>query len=656
MSGKSKTPRLGVCYYPEHWPREWWGDDARRMREMGLSQVRIGEFAWSRIEPERGRFEWAWLDEAINILKHAGLSVVMCTPTATPPKWLVDEMPEMLALDAMGRPRRFGSRRHYCFSHEGYRAESRRITRAVAERYGAHPAVIAWQTDNEYGCHETTLSWSAAALNSFRLWLSDRYQDIGALNAAWGNVFWSMEYRSFDEIDLPNFTVTEPNPAHVLDFRRFSSRQVATFNQEQCRILRACSPGRDLTHNFMGFVTDFDHHEVAADLDIAAWDSYPLGFLEQFWFTDEEKSRYARQGHPDIAAFHHDLYRGVGRGRWWVMEQQPGPVNWARFNPAPLPGMVRLWTLEAIAHGAEVVSYFRWRQAPFAQEQMHAGLLRPDRRDDVASDEVRRVVAEIRRLHHGDAFTETTEVRADVALVFDYEAEWVTQIQPQGAGWSALRTAFEWYTALRELGLDVDIVPSTADISGYKVVAVPCLPIVAESFVEQLQRSTAQVLIGPRSGSKTSHFSIPVDLPPGSLQRLLPLKVTRVESLREGMIEYGSNFAVHRWLEHVESSLPSEWTLDNGRGVLYRHQQVRYLAASLDPASMRRLLKTIAEEVGVRVCELTEDVRLRRLGSLCFAFNYSTDTRSIGEVLPEGTPMLLGSVELAPADVAVWME
>jgi len=406
----------------------------------------------------------------------------------------------------------------------------------------------------------------------------------------------------------------------------------------------------------MGFVTDFDHHEVAADLDIAAWDSYPLGFLEQFWFTDEEKSRYARQRHPDIAAFHHDLYRGVGRGRWWVMEQQPGPVNWARFNPAPLPGMVRLWTLEAIAHGAEVVSYFRWRQAPFAQEQMHAGLLRPDRRDDVASDEVRRVVAEIRRLHHGDAFTESTEVRADVALVFDYEAEWVTQIQPQGAGWSALRTAFEWYTALRELGLDVDIVPSTADISGYKIVTVPCLSIVAESFVEQLQRSTAQVLIGPRSGSKTSHFSIPVDLPPGSLQRLLPLKVTRVESLREGMIEYGSNFAVHRWLEHVESSLPSEWTLDNGRGVLYRHQQVRYLAASLDPASMRRLLKTIAEEVGVRVCELTEDVRLRRLGSLCFAFNYSTGTRSIGEVLPKGTPMLLGSVELAPADVAVWME
>jgi beta-galactosidase len=155
---------------------------------------------------------------------------------------------------------------------------------------------------------------------------------------------------------------------------------VVRFNRRQCDILRAHSPGRDVVHNFMGFFTEFDHHAVGCDLDVASWDSYPLGFLEQFWFSDDEKNAYFRQGHPDIAAFHHDLYRGCTHGgRWSVMEQQPGPVNWARYNPAPLPGMVRLWTIEAMAHGAEMVSYFRWRQVPFAQEQMHAGLLRPDR-------------------------------------------------------------------------------------------------------------------------------------------------------------------------------------------------------------------------------------------------------------------------------------
>ncbi|MBU3672442.1 MAG: beta-galactosidase [Sinobacteraceae bacterium] len=649
-----KTPRLGVCYYPEHWPREWWRDDAQRMREMGLSQVRIGEFAWSRIEPAPGRFDWSWLDEAIEVLHDAGLSIVLCTPTATPPKWLVDSMPDMLALDAEGRPRRFGSRRHYCFSHQGYRVESQRITRAIAERYGRHPAVIAWQTDNEYGCHNTTLSWSASALRDFRLWLAKHYTDIRALNDAWGNVFWSMEYSSFEQIDLPALTVTEANPAHVLDFRRFSSAQVASFNAEQCRILRTLSPGRDITHNFMGFVTDFDHHAVAADLDVAAWDSYPLGFLEQFWFSDAEKLRYARQGHPDIAAFHHDLYRGVGRGRWWVMEQQPGPVNWARFNPAPLPGMVRLWSLEAIAHGAEVVSYFRWRQAPFAQEQMHAGLLRPDREDDVAAAEVREVAAAIAAFRPLDTSSVVGAPSPRVALIFDYLAQWVTDIQPQGAGFSALQLTFEWYSAIRQLGIDVDIVPPAAKLDGYSLILVPCLPIIDERLRQRLDAVTVPVLIGARTGSKTQHFRIPAALPPGSLQDLLPLRVTRVESLRAGLIESGDGFNVRLWFEHLETDLPAEWTLSDGRGVLYRRKNLRYLAGVLDESGLRRLMTTLAAEAGLPVERLPEGVRLRRLGSLRFAFNYNSHSVSIRDVLPRSADCLMGSAELGPAAVAVW--
>ena len=643
------TPRLGVCYYPEHWPREWWRDDARRMRAMGLAQVRIGEFAWSRLEPEPGRFDWGWLDEAIEVLHGAGLAVVLGTPTATPPKWLVDSMPDMIAVDAAGRPRRFGSRRHYCFSHEGYRRESRRITRALGERYGRHPAVVAWQTDNEYGCHDTTLSWSAAALAAFRAWLARRYGDVGALNAAWGNVFWSMEYRSFAQVDLPNLTVTEANPAALLDFRRFSSAQVAGFNAEQCAILRECSPGRDLTHNFMGFVTDFDHHRVAADLDVAAWDSYPLGFLEQFWFAPADKLRYARQGHPDVAAFHHDLYRGVGRGRWWVMEQQPGPVNWARFNPAPLPGMVRLWTLEAFAHGAEVVSYFRWRQAPFGQEQMHAGLLRPDRRDDVAADEVRQVAAEMPLLASaGDA-------PARVALIFDYEAEWVTQVQPQGEGFSALRAAFAWYGALRSLGLDVDVLPSGAALDRYALVAIPCLPVIDAALVDQLRSCAAQVLVGPRTGSKTADLSLPPGLPPGELATLLPLRVTRVESLREGLVERGAGFEVAHWFEHVETGLVPEWRLRDGRGVLYRHGRLRYLAGAVDAAALRRLLAALAGESGLPVRDLPPGLRLRRRGTLCFAFNYAPEAASLRGLRPPESRLVIGADELPPAGVAAWV-
>ncbi|MGL4543721.1 MAG: beta-galactosidase, partial [Polymorphobacter sp.] len=490
--------KLGVCYYPEHWPEAWWDDDARAMVAMGLSVVRIGEFAWSRIEPEPGAFDWGWLDRALDTLHRHGLQVVLGTPTATPPKWLVDADPSMLAVDAQGKVRGFGSRRHYCFSSESYRDQCARIVQALAARYGNHPAVIGWQTDNEYGCHATTLSYCANALRRFRLWLAARYGDIAALNTAWGNVFWSQEYRSFDAIDAPNLTVTEANPAHRLDYQRFASDEVVSFNRLQVDILRAASPGRDIIHNFMGFVTDFDHHDVGADLDVASWDSYPLGFTEQFWFDDACKTRYMRQGHPDIAAFHHDLYRGVGRGRWWVMEQQPGPVNWARSNPAPLPGMVRAWTWEAFAHGAEVVSYFRWRQVPFGQEAMHAGLTLPDRSIDAGGAEARQVASEITRLGSLPA-----AARADVALVFGYASVWMTEIQPQGRELSGLRAAFEMYSALRQLGLNIDIVPPDADLAGYRLIAVPMLLDADAGLAARLAASGAQLLIGPRSGSKT---------------------------------------------------------------------------------------------------------------------------------------------------------
>ncbi|MEP6148743.1 MAG: beta-galactosidase, partial [Nisaea sp.] len=227
---------LGCCYYPEHWPEALWAEDAARMAEAGLSWVRIGEFSWSRLEPRPGELDWDWLDRVIDILGQAGLKIILGTPTATPPRWILDKWPDMLALDPQGRPRTFGSRRHYCFSHPGYRAESARITRLMAERYGSNPHIQAWQTDNEYGCHDTTLSYSAAACRAFRDWLAEKYGTITTLNVAWGNVFWSMDYGRFDQIDLPNLTVTEPNPSHLLDFRRFSSDQVVAFNRLQVEI------------------------------------------------------------------------------------------------------------------------------------------------------------------------------------------------------------------------------------------------------------------------------------------------------------------------------------------------------------------------------------------------------------------------------------
>ena len=617
------SAELGVCYYPEHWPQDMWESDAAQMYELGLSWVRIGEFAWSRIEPRPGEFNWEWLDQAIDILGGAGLKIILGTPTATPPRWMLDKHPDMLAVDANDNLRKFGSRRHYCFSHESYRDESVRITREMAKRYGKNPHIHAWQTDNEYGCHDTVISYSRAAEAAFRLWLKFKYQTIEPLNAAWGNVFWSMEYGDFDQIDLPNLTVTEPNPAHVMDFRRFSSDQVVRFNRAQCEVLREYTDA-PLIHNYMGRITQFDHFAVGDDLDIASWDSYPLGFLEDRSDQGEDfKHAYMRQGDPDFQAFHHDVYRAVGQrrskdGRWWVMEQQPGPVNWAPYNPAPLPGMVRLWTWEAIAHGAEVVSYFRWRQAPFGQEQMHSGLQRPDGAGAAGANEVKSMVPDLAKL------SDQKITPSPVGLVFDYASAWAWETQQQCQDFDYFGLVYDVYRGLRRLGLSVDIIPPDTDSFGdKKLVCIPGLFAWTSELKRALQDFSGQVLIGPRSGSKTREFKIPDHMPPN-----IPgfeCKIKSIETLRSGAkiaLENGGHF--HIWREFAQTEIsPSEMTKD-GQPAIISQGGMSYLAGWPDDEAMTRILSNIAMDAGIDIHIMTDGKRRRAFGDFTLHLDYGT--------------------------------
>jgi beta-galactosidase len=641
---------LGVCYYPEHWPESWWERDAAEMAALGIRYVRIGEFAWSRVEPEPGHFTFEWLDRAIETLGKAGLKVVLGTPTATPPKWLVDLYPEILPHDEHGHPRGFGSRRHYTFSSAVWLRESARIVTAFAERYGENPHVAGWQTDNEYGCHDTILSYGPEDLAAFRSWLRRRYQTPDALNEAWGNVFWSMELSSFDDAVLPVAAVTETGPAARLDFWRFSSEQVVRYNEMQTAILRRLSPGRFVTHNYMGFFHDFDHYAVSEALDFASWDSYPLGFLEVFPFTEEERSRFTRTSHPDIPAFHHDLYRGMAGNRFWVMEQQPGPVNWAPWNAVPKPGMVRLWAWEAFAHGAEVVSYFRWRQAPFAQEQMHAGLNRPDRVRSVGGEEAAQVGAELA------AFGPLPDNRpSPVALVFDYEASWITRIQPQGADYRHAEISFRWYEAVRRLGLDVDIVRPGADLSGYSLVLLPSLPHVSPAMLQALKATEATVLIGPRAGSKTRDFAFPDNLPPGPLAELLPIRVTQVASMRPGSHAVAgavSGTAV-RWREWLETELPPLARFEDGGAAIVEDGRFIYCATWPEKDLLDALIETVAlPRAGLEPLDLPDTIRVRRRAGLTFAFNYGTEPWTVPDA--GGKRFRLGGATIAPQDLACW--
>ena len=557
--------------------------------------------------------------------------------------------------------RGFGSRRHYDFSSDVYLEHCRRIVDALATRYGTHPAVCGWQTDNELCCHDTTLSASPAARDRLRLWCRDRYGTIEALNAAWGNAFWSMDYRGFDEIELPVLAVTETNPAHRLAWRRFASDEVVRFHDAQVAIIRRASPGRFVTHNFIPMdETGIDNRALARGLDFASYDNYPLGRTDLLMAqeTPETFRPFMRTGHPDFNGLLFDWTRGLAPGSgFWVMEQQPGPVNWANHNPRPAPGMVRLWTLEAFAHGAAVVSYFRWRQARFAQEQMHAGLRRPDDSPAEAWPEIEAVAAELARLKPAAS----PSAPARVALLADVEAQWVGEIERQGSSYRYPAILMDHYRALRGLGLDVDIVGRDSDFAGYALIVIPSLPNPSAATVERLDASGATVVFGPRSGSKSAEFSVAEGLPPGeAIRSLLPLRVLCTETLRPDCPEplhwNGSPYPSLTWRETLEPGIGVEVTATYGDGApaMVRRGRVIYLATLSDRAFLADLFESLCAEAGVATVRLPETLRLRRRGALTFAMNYAD--RAVAAPAPAGATFILGGATIGPRDAAVWIQ
>ena len=624
---------LGTCWFPEHWDKSRIPQDVARMADLGLSLIRLGEFAWNIIEPEPGVYEWSLFDTAMDALHEAGLKAMLCTPTATPPKWLIDRHDDIIAYDENGQPRKFGSRRHYCFSSQTYRAEAARITRAVVERYSEHPALTMWQTDNEYGCHNSTRSFAPMARDAFRIWLAETYSDIEDLNARWGNVFWSQRYRSFDEIDLPNQTVTEANPSHWLDFYRFSSDQVISFNKALCDIIRAQSD-LPITHNAMGEYFEFDHHKLGQDLDIMTWDSYPLGFLDISKSDTAHKLEFMRQGDPDFTAFTHDLYRGAC-DQWAIIEQQPGPVNWATHNPAPLPGMVRLWSWEAFAHDAQFVSYFRYRGFPQAQEQMHAGMRRHDDAETPAWHEATQIIAEQSVLPNAG------DTASKVALLFSYDAQWMFETHPQGAAWNYQYMVLDWYGAARDLGLNIDVVSPDADLSNYDLVLIPSLPHWPEGLSEGL--GDKAVLIGPRSGSKTYHLGIPNTVPDAGVKALVDISISHSESFNPA---YTGPSGERIWQDHIEA-VGDNVVQDD---ISATQGKATYLTTVLNRDALR---KRIADILAIDSTPLPRGLRLRSRGTLQFAFNYAPKMQSVPNIMRGGAP-LIGSYDLMPAEVCIW--
>jgi beta-galactosidase len=538
----------------------------------------------------------------------------------------------------------------------------------LARRYGNHPGVVGWQTDNEHGCHDTTRSYSAQALEKFRAWLEVKYGSVAKLNEAWGTAFWSQEYDSFAQVGLHNLTVTEANPSHVLDFYRFSSDRLIAYDRMQTEIIRAHSPGRWVTHNFMIFFSDFDHYKAAEHLDFVTWDNYPTGMLEFFAPTSTSenlKLEFARTGHPDFVAFNHDVYRGLKRKPFWVMEQQCGQVNWSPFNPLPASGAVKLWSLQAFAHGADVVTYFRWQAAREAQELYHSGLLRYDGSPDRGFAEVQNLAPKLEKL------SDTLEPHR-VALLHDYESLWAYDVQKHAQNSSYWTQVMHYYTALRELGVDVDILHPMSDLNGYGLIVAPALHIVSDETAAHLERfvtAGAHLLLGSRSGFRQPTGAVWAHpRAPGALAALAGVKVKNFDALRPGLTSriesLDQSFETHTWNESLEVVGDDVQVIGSYfDDPLYDEAAVTTRAVGAGSVTyngvwseglLKRLLPLLLGKAGVAHEELPHGVRVSRRGGLVYAQNWTRG--GVALELPEGTQFVLGHSLLEPYGVTVYRD
>lgn len=602
------------------------------MRALGIAYVRVGDFTWSEVEPKPGDFAWDWFDEAIDTLAAEELRVVIATPTASPPPWLTSAFPDIRPVDQQGRRLRGGSRRHCDLASPDYRREAARICGEFSRRYGIHPAVAGWQIDNELGDHDTGRSYSPAACWAFRDWLGARYGSVAALNDAWGAKFWGQTITDWSEIDLPNLTVAGPNPAHLLDFYRFSSDLIAGFLTEHAGIIRQHSPGRWVTHNFMRFCDQFDHYAASGPLDFVTWDSYPTGGVEYSNLSTAEKARWARTGEPDLVSVNHDLYRGMKhRVPHWVMEQQAGQINWAPSNPAPGSGAVDLWTAQTWAHGGSCTSYFRWRAATTGQELTHSGLLRHDETLDRGAEEAGTFAL------NGEPIVD--EPRR-VVVLHDYESLWIYDQQPQSSGASYWHQFMLFYRALRGLGADVDIRHPDADLSGYQLIVAPALQLVDSSRAARLASAArnARLVFGPRTGFRDLTGTVHGDGAPGPLEPLVGWRLLNVDALPPLVSVMASGCRVETWAESYRPTTgQTKVAYDDGplkgEAAVVRGERTLSIGA-WSSTLIARLLESELRAIGIEPVNLSEGVRRVLLGDREIWLNFTEMAQQTQSGLP----------------------
>jgi beta-galactosidase len=657
----------GGDYNPEQWPEDVWLDDMRLMKLAHVNMVSINIFSWASLEPAPHTYHFEQLDRIMDLLAENDIAADLATATASPPTWMSRLYPDMLPVTREGVRLSHGSRRHYCPNSPDYQRESAALVRQLAERYARHPALKLWHVDNEYGCHISSACYCDQCATAFRKWLQERYGSLEALNKAWATSFWSQHYYSWEDILPPRLTPAQPNPGQFLDYQRFMSDSFLECYLIQARILRETTPEVPITTNFMSAFKPLDYFAWAKHVDIISNDSYPPNSAPA-WET----------------ALVDDLMRSLKDGKpYLLMEQSPSQVNWMPQNPQKRPGRMRMLSYQNVAHGADGILFFQWRQSQAGAEMFHSAVVTHEGSEHTRIfRQAAQLGAELEQLSPDVV---GSRVPAQVALLMDWQNWWAVEYLPSPSDrlhyWEQIKN---YYKPLHKLNMAVDIVQPSDDLSDYRLVIAPLLymlrPGVAQNLARFVQRGGI-LLTTFFSGIVNQDNHVTLGGYPGELRKLLGIHVEEFDPWTEPMtnqviIEEGplqGTYPCTLWGEliHLEGAQAIGTFAHDyyaGGPALTRHQfgqgEAYYLATQVGEGLLHKLAQQLCQQAGVTpVLPAPEGVevtrRVRADGRAVYFLLNHTDKLEV-VALPEGTftSLLTGKaieeqVEVAGNDVVV---
>lgn len=635
---------FGTDYYPDQTPEHLWEQDAAAMQAAGITNVRIAEFAWALMEPSEGAFDFAWLQRAVKILHAHDIAVILGTPSAAPPNWLTQKYPEVMEVNDQGVTLNTGARRFTCPTNKTYRRLSLAIATHMADTFASTPGVVGWQIDNELTLGESGRCYCRSCRAGFQQWLREKYHSLDALNQDWGTAFWSNIYTDFSQIPVPLPSGAPPNPGLALDYDRYQSYANVSFLEEQLTMLRRVCPRHFITtNNVAGLVDTINARDLYRNLDFVASDNYPGFFAMRLENATPEAV-------TAVAAFGHDFSRSAKDGKpFMIMEEQTGKSGQPTFSPQPEPGQVRLWSYQAIAHGAMGINYFRWDTNTAGAEEYWHGMLNHDRSHSPAFDEIRQTLKELKSL--GGIHLNAPYV-ADLALCFDFNADWALAIQPGQPKLKYSAEALSWYGCISASHAGVDMVDATGDLSRYKVLFAPVMYIVTQQQADRIRafvQAGGTFIAGFRLGAKDEHSRI-VETPlPGLLRDVMGVDLTDYQPIyseKQGVAFTGSlagpNADCHIWadiLDPKQAEVLATYTGRHYHGKAaitsnnFGKGKAIYLGAHLEPADLARVLLTLIAATGIKSpieAPPSVEVTSRRStsGTLTYILNHTAEPQS----------------------------